>query len=103
MKLRHVIHTVSYLLAGTILLTSCSRKQDENQQQAPELAVITVGEENASLDNLYPASLHGKNDVEIRPQVSGFITKVCVQEGQHVNKGQLLFTIDQVQLKAPKR
>lgn len=100
MKLRHVIHTVSYLLAGTILLTSCSRKQDENQQQAPELAVITVGEENASLDNLYPASLHGKNDVEIRPQVSGFITKVCVQEGQHVNKGQLLFTIDQVQLKA---
>ena len=38
--------------------------------------------------------------IAIRPQVSGFITKVHVDEGQHVRKGQVLFTIDQVQYQA---
>lgn len=82
------------------MLLSCSKKKEQQPQQAPELAVITVGEEDAALETGYPASLHGQNDVEIRPQISGFLTKVCVQEGQHVNKGQTLFMIDQVQLQA---
>ena len=38
--------------------------------------------------------------MEIRPQISGFITKVCVDEGDFVRKGQLLFLIDSVQYKA---
>lgn len=66
----------------------------------PELAVITVGEEDTKLETSFPATLHGENDVEIRPQISGFLTKVHVQEGQHVSKGQVLFTIDQVSLQA---
>jgi membrane fusion protein (multidrug efflux system) len=81
-------------------LFSCSGDKQSEQQQAPEFAVITVGEEDAELETAYPASLHGKNDVEFRPQISGFLTKVHVQEGQHVSAGQVLFTIDQVQLKA---
>ena len=40
------------------------------------------------------------SDLDIRPHVSGFITKVCVDEGQHVRKGQTLFIIDQVQYQA---
>ncbi|MDE6040123.1 MAG: efflux RND transporter periplasmic adaptor subunit, partial [Muribaculaceae bacterium] len=39
-------------------------------------------------------------DVAIRPQVTGFITKVHVDEGQKVHKGQPLFTLDQVQFQA---
>lgn len=42
----------------------------------------------------------GKQDVEIRPMVSGFITKLHVDEGAVVRKGQVLFTIDPVQYKA---
>lgn len=83
-------------------LSSCKGKdqQQQQQEQVPELAVMTVGEEDATLQTGYPATLHGKNDVEIRPQVSGFITQVCVQEGQRVTKGQTLFVIDKVQLQA---
>lgn len=90
------------MLAGTgaIFLTGCSKKEQQQQSGTPELAVLTVGEEDATLQTAYPATLHGQNDVEIRPQISGFITKVCVQEGQHVSKGQTLFIIDQVQLQA---
>lgn len=93
------------LLAGAMAmlsLSSCKGKdqQQQQQEQVPELAVMTVGEEDATLQTGYPATLHGKNDVEIRPQVSGFITQVCVQEGQRVTKGQTLFVIDKVQLQA---
>lgn len=87
---------------GGIILPSCKGKQEgqQAQQAAPELAVITIQESDANLETAYPTSLLGENDVEIRPQISGFLTKVNVKEGQHVSKGQVLFTIDQVQLKA---
>lgn len=102
MKNKSLIWTM--LAGGSLLmLGACGGSQGQQAaagQQAPELAVITIGEEDASLETAYPATLHGKNDVEIRPQVSGFLTKVCVQEGQKVSKGQMLFTIDQVQLQA---
>ena len=44
--------------------------------------------------------IEGKQDVEVRPQVSGTITQVCVEEGARVRKGQVLFIIDQVPYKA---
>ena len=88
------------IVSGLYGLSSC--KGDGNAQQAPavSLATMTVTEGEADLNTNYPATLHGKNDVEIRPQISGFLTKVHVKEGQKVSAGQLLFTIDQVQLQA---
>lgn len=100
MNIQPNIYLAAGLLAGGVFLASCSQKQEQQPQQVPELAVITVGEQDARLESGYPATLHGKNDVEIRPQVTGFLTKVNVQEGQHVSAGQVLFTIDQVQLQA---
>ena len=88
------------LAATAILFSSCKGKDQQQQQQTPELAVMTVTEDNTTLESGMPTTLIGKNDVEIRPQVQGFLTKVCVQEGQKVSKGQTLFTIDQVQLQA---
>lgn len=87
---------------GMIGLSSCKKgdSMQGTQQQAPELAVMTIGETDANLETSFPATLEGENDVEIRPQVSGFLTKVHVQDGQTVKKGQVLFTIDQVQLQA---
>ena len=42
----------------------------------------------------YPAVLKGIQDVEIRPKVSGLITKLYVHEGETVRAGQVLFVID---------
>ena len=97
------IKTSALLLCGLGLLSLSSCKKDagaQSAQQAPQLTVMTVGETNANLETSFPATLEGENDVEIRPQVSGFLTKVHVQDGQTVKKGQVLFTIDQVQLQA---
>ncbi len=88
---------------GAAAFSSCSKKQDasaQQQQQVPELAVETVTPQTLTLYSYYPATLHGSNDVEIRPQISGFLTHVHVTEGQRVVAGQVLFTIDQVSLQA---
>ena len=59
-----------------------------------EFPVETIGSNSASLQSTYPATIKGIQDVEVRPKVSGFITRVYVHEGQAVKTGQLLFTID---------
>lgn len=82
-----------------LLLSACGQ-QDKNGAAAPEYAVIEVKATTANLTNSFPATIRGKQDVEIRPMVSGFITKLHVDEGSVVKKGQTLFTIDQVQYEA---
>lgn len=86
--------------AGLAVSSCKGDSQQQGQPTAPEIAVMAVTPADADLNTVYPATLHGKNDVEIRPQISGFLTKVMVQEGQHVTAGQTLFIIDQVQLQA---
>ena len=61
---------------------------------------MTLKPENRQLSVKYSAVIEGKQDVEVRPQVSGTITQVCVEEGAHVQKGQVLFVIDQVPYEA---
>lgn len=101
MKIKSISTQLVLLAIVVSGLTSCKDKQQTQQAAAaPELAVITVGEEDAKLETGIPTTLQGANDVEIRPQIQGFLTKVCVEEGQKVSQGQLLFTIDQVSLKA---
>ena len=101
MKIKQIYVPALLLATGGFLLPSCKGNAGQQQgAQAPELSVMTVATTDATLETAYPASLEGENDVEIRPQVSGFLTKVCVEEGDHVSKGQTLFMIDQVQLQA---
>lgn len=105
MKTSAVIKYAAVVCIGAASVCSCGKKQDDNaaamqQQQVPELAVITASPDTLTLYTSYPATLHGSNDVEIRPQISGFLTKVHVTEGQRVVAGQVLFTIDQVSLQA---
>lgn len=52
------------------------------------------------LSTSYSATIRGRQDIDIYPQVSGTIEKLCVTEGQKVRRGQLLFIIDQVPYKA---
>ena len=88
------------LLACCLALLSSCGQGDKSTGKAPEFAVITVETTTANLTNSYPATIKGKQDVEIRPMVSGFITKLHVDEGSVVRKGQVLFSIDPVQYQA---
>ena len=87
-------------MAGCLALLCSCGQGNRGTGAAPEYAVIEAQATTANLKNSYPATIRGKQDVEIRPMVSGFITKLHVDEGSVVKKGQVLFTIDQVQYQA---
>lgn len=89
------------LATATVLcMTACGGQQQQAQAPAPEIATIIVDYGNSNLESAFPATIKGRTDIDIRPQVTGFITKVHVDEGQQVKKGQVLFTLDQVQFQA---
>lgn len=93
------------IAAFAALLVSCGggKKQGKPDFGDNEYAVRTIQGQNADLQTTYPATIKGVQDVEIRPKVSGFITKLCVKEGQNVKAGQLLFVIDNVTFEAAVR
>lgn len=90
------------IAAVALLLASCGNKGNMKMGDN-EYPVVTIGSQNAQLQTTYPATIKGVQDVQIRPKVSGFITKVCVQEGQAVKAGQLLFVIDNTTYQAAVR
>ena len=83
------------LATAAMLLASCGGKRGGMPNFGDnEYPVVTVESQNSSTQTSYPATIKGVQDVEIRPKVAGFITRVCVKEGQAVGAGQLLFVID---------
>lgn len=92
----------SYLVLGLgymALLVGC-QSQTPQQGGQTDYPLLTLKPEDRQLSVKYSAVIEGKQDVEIRPQVSGTITEVCVEEGARVRKGQVLFVIDQVPYQA---
>ncbi len=87
-------------LSAISVFSSCSGDSAGAQKSAPALAVETVAPGNIELESLYPATIKGKTDIDVRPMISGNIVAVHVDEGAHVQKGQVLFTIDQVPYQA---
>lgn len=70
------------------------------EEETSDYKTLTVKLENRTLMQKYSARLDGQQVVEVRPQVSGLITRICIDEGQKVRKGQVLFVIDQVPYQA---
>ncbi len=90
MKTRRIL-----LVAGAAaMLMACGGGGGRPTFGDNEYPVETVTAQNADLQTTYPATINGIQDVEIRPKTSGFLTQICVTEGQTVSAGQLLFVID---------
>ncbi|WP_425638234.1 efflux RND transporter periplasmic adaptor subunit [Algoriphagus yeomjeoni] len=91
---------LSYKLAAFSVLVlagfSCGQKEQAEQQASPAVPVTTytvVSKTVTGVDE-YPSSLVPLNEVEIRPQIGGYITNIYVKDGQEVKKGQRLYEID---------
>lgn len=96
------IRIIALLISGAIILGSCGGDEKSKaataaagkQSQVLPYPVKVVTSQTAVLENDYPATIKGKEDIEIRPMVEGFIKSIEVDEGSVVRKGQLLFTLD---------
>jgi membrane fusion protein (multidrug efflux system) len=87
----------AFVIISAFIFHACKSKSvDAGYPQMPpqELPVITVSSVPASTYQYYTASMQGSRDIEIRPQVDGYINSIYVDEGAQVKKGQLLFKID---------
>ncbi len=84
------------LISSIILLQSCTKAAEgsHNAPPAPELPVYTVITSPATTYQEFPTALEGKNNVEIRSQVDGYLDRIYVEEGAYVRAGQPLFKID---------
>jgi membrane fusion protein (multidrug efflux system) len=86
-----------FVIISVFISYACNQKSGNAgypQMPPQELPVITVSSVPASTYQYYTASMQGSRDIEIRPQVDGYINKIYVDEGAQVKKGQLLFKID---------
>lgn len=88
------IKSLLFVVAVAVALVSCGGGGGMPKFGDDEYPVQTIGSSSASMQTTYPATIKGIQDVEVRPKVSGFITKVYVHEGQAVSAGQVLFSID---------
>ena len=92
--------TATAILA--VSLTACKKEQKE-QETGLTLSVMVVSSRSVEFQETYSASIRGRQDVDIMPQVSGRITRLCVKEGERVRTGQVLAVIDQVPYRAALR
>ncbi|AYL94330.1 efflux RND transporter periplasmic adaptor subunit [Mucilaginibacter celer] len=75
-------------------LASCAGKPAQVATAPQELPVIQLNSGDASTYEEYPASLEGITNIEVRPQISGILNHIFVDDGAYVKKGQPLFQID---------
>ena len=97
--MRHKILAIISLSAA--LFCSCKQNSttvaSKNDAYYPTLEIQLS---DRTLTTGYSAAISGVQTVEIRPQVSGMITDILIEEGESVRKGQVLFVIDQTPYKA---
>ena len=87
------------LLLGC-LVAAAGCKQAPPTQMETGYEVMTVSPTDRMISSAYSATIRGRQDIDIYPQVGGTLTKVSVTEGQRVKSGQTLFIIDQVPYEA---
>lgn len=89
------LKSLSVGIFSLLLFTSCGKKEENKINTEPpfyESAVITL--QDVELENVFPVTIKGKEDIEIRPRIDGFIDNIYVDEGSMVKAGQKLFKIN---------
>lgn len=93
------LYTVFWLGSFFLLMMSCSNKQEENAEQL-NLPVFKLSSQSTEIQEFYVADIQAIKNVEIRNMISGFLEHIYVDEGKKVDRGQVLFKINDLQYKA---
>lgn len=95
-------NSLGFLAASLFLFAGCGANKGPDQKDPPPIAVTAyqVKAGNAVYYDTYPATVTALNQVDIRSEVSGYITGIFFRDGQHIRKGEKLYEIDQQQFKA---
>lgn len=96
-----LIYTAILMIGAGFI--SCRKDQGgagQNSSAAAPVKAYTVTREKTLSRDTYPGTVVSLNEVELRAQVSGYITRIFVQDGQRVSQGQELYEIDRTKYRA---
>ncbi|MBO5418742.1 MAG: efflux RND transporter periplasmic adaptor subunit [Bacteroidales bacterium] len=91
---------IPLLMFAGLAFSSCKEGTKTVAKEDSYYEIHEVALSDRTLTTGYSAAISGVQTVEIRPQVSGMITDILIEEGESVHKGQVLFIIDQTPYKA---
>ena len=92
---------ITILILGSLVLAACKQGTTVTSTKSEAYyQTLEISKSDRTLTTGYSAAISGVQTVEIRPQVSGMITDILIEEGESVRKGQVLFIIDQTPYKA---
>lgn len=97
-----LILLAAILLAGG-LVYSCWDDEEEDEESVGEYRTLTISTQDFTIVREFTAMIESDQPANIRPQISGRITQICVKEGARVKKGQPLVILDQVPYQAAVR
>lgn len=106
MNKKHYIYTAILLSGGLSLLPACgSKTQDPKSKTPPPVAVDVMIAKYASFAQTLDASgtVQAQEFVELKPEVSGRIVKLNINEGETVTEGTLLAKLNDDDLQAQLR
>ena len=92
------LHVALILIAPSIFF-SCDDKKTEISTVVPEVNVVQVGKKNVTIYTEYVGQAYGQSDIEIKPRVEGWIQSMHFKEGTPVRAGQLLYVIQDDELR----
>jgi membrane fusion protein (multidrug efflux system) len=98
----NVIAKPGLFISSLIILAACKGPKAPEQKAPPPapVTVYQVKKEAAVYFDNYPAIITPLNQVDLKAQVTGYITGIYFTDGQHVQKGQKLYDIDRLQYQA---
>ncbi|MGN1240678.1 MAG: biotin/lipoyl-binding protein [Paludibacteraceae bacterium] len=100
--MNRIMHIKTILSAVAVFsLFACQKQASERPLRQYKIHVCQA--DTILLPRTYSATMQGKQDIAIYPQVSGLITAVQVVEGKPVKQGQTLFEIERVRFEADVR
>lgn len=85
---------VPALLVAMATLAGCEKSEAPQQKPIPEVGVVVLQAQEATLSTELPGRTTAHRIAEVRPQVNGIILKRLFKEGSDVKEGQQLYQID---------
>jgi len=91
------IEKLTFLCLGVIVFVGCGEKK-KAMSVVPDVNVVAAAKRDIPVYSEFVGQTYGQSDIEIQPRVDGWITSLHFKEGALVKTGQLLYTIDDVEL-----
>ncbi len=82
-----------------LILSACSNDAPQKAKVAPAVMVVEAASRSLPVYTEYIGETYGRADVDVVSRVEGWITGIHFKEGEMVKEGQLLYTVDDSQLR----